>query len=71
MHVGLAAFLIGVALLFRSPFLFAYAVLIAGLVWAYARWVEEPWLERQHGDAYRSYRAGVPAWWPFRLTREP
>ncbi|MFN2421613.1 MAG: isoprenylcysteine carboxylmethyltransferase family protein, partial [Gemmatimonadota bacterium] len=64
MHVGLAAFLAGVALLFRSPFLFGYAVVIAGLVWAYAGWIEEPWLERRYGEAYRAYRARVPAWWP-------
>jgi protein-S-isoprenylcysteine O-methyltransferase Ste14 len=66
MHVGLVTFLAGIALLFRSPFLIAYAVVIAGIVWAYAQKVEEPWLERQYREAYRAYRARVPAWWPRR-----
>lgn len=26
--------------------------------------LEEPALERRFGDAYRVYRAQVPAWWP-------
>jgi protein-S-isoprenylcysteine O-methyltransferase Ste14 len=64
MHVGLAVFLAGVALLFRSPAFLVYAGIVTVLVWAYARWVEVHALERRYGEMYRRYRARVPAWWP-------
>lgn len=71
MHVGLVAFLAGIGLLFRSPAFLLYALLIAALAWAYARWVEVHALERRFGEVYRTYRARVPAWWPGARRRRP
>jgi protein-S-isoprenylcysteine O-methyltransferase Ste14 len=66
MHVGLVALLLGVGLLFRSPAYLLYALGVVALVWAYARWVEDPSLERRFGDEYRVYRGRVPGWLPRR-----
>lgn len=69
MHGGLVALLLGVGLLFRSPAYLLYALVVAALVWAYTRWVEDPSLERRFGDRYRVYRSRVPGWWPRRSGR--
>lgn len=71
MHVGLVIFLLGWALLFRSPLFLGWAVVATILVREYNRRLEEPALERRFGDAYRAYRARVPAWWPFGSARPP
>lgn len=64
MHLGLVAFFLGEALLFRSPvFVGIVAVGAAGLA-AYARWREDPVLSERFGARYAAYRAEVPGWLP-------
>ncbi len=42
-----------------SPYAWAILVLWA-LFYLVAPFIEEPWLERRYGDAYRRYKASVP-----------
>lgn len=64
MHLGLVAFFLGEALLFRSPVFVGFVVVgTAGLA-VYARWREEPVLSGRFGARYADYRAAVPPWAP-------
>lgn len=64
MHLGLVAFFLGEALLFRS--MAFVAIVAAGAIglWAYARWREEPVLAERFGARHAAYREAVPAWVP-------
>lgn len=70
MYVGVLAAIVGQALLFGSPALLRYAVLVWMFFFAFVVFYEEPSLERRFGPSYRSYRANVRRWWP-RLTPWP
>lgn len=64
MHLGLVAFFLGEALLFRSIALVAIVGIGAIGLWAYARWREEPVLAERFGARHAVYREAVPAWIP-------
>lgn len=64
MHLGLVAFFLGEALLFRSSAFVAIVVAGALGLAAYARWREDPVLRERFGAAYDAYAASVPAWAP-------
>lgn len=64
MYVGIAAALVGQALLFGSGWLVVYAI---GVHVAFVLWVrlyEEPTLVRQFGSEYETYRRHVRGWIP-------
>jgi protein-S-isoprenylcysteine O-methyltransferase Ste14 len=62
----LAVFLIlgGEALLFHSPWLLAYLVLVMIVVQLFVVFVEEPMLRRKFGESYQNYLRTVPRWLP-------
>ena len=62
MYNGVVALLLGEAWLFHSPTLLQYALVIFMIFHLTVVVYEEPALERQFGDSYRAYRAGVPRW---------
>jgi len=66
MYLAVEVVLLGWATWFQSPGLSLYAV--SALVAFHLRIVfgEEPWLARQYGKDWDSYRANVPRWlrWP-------
>lgn len=64
MYVAVVAAILGQALLFGRPVLFAYALGIALLQAAFVRFHEEPGLRARYGEAYEAYRRAVPGWWP-------
>jgi protein-S-isoprenylcysteine O-methyltransferase Ste14 len=66
MYVGNLGIVISGALLFRSPGMLLYAVVLCWLADRYVKRVEEPALEARYGDAYRRYRGAVPRWLPTR-----
>jgi protein-S-isoprenylcysteine O-methyltransferase Ste14 len=66
MYLAVAATILGQALLLGQPVLVPYALVFGAAVTAFARWYEEPALERRFGPAYAAYRDAVPAWWPRR-----
>lgn len=64
MHLGLVAFFLGEALLFRSPVFVGIVVAGAAGLAAYARWREDSVLSERFGSRYAAYRDEVPAWAP-------
>jgi protein-S-isoprenylcysteine O-methyltransferase Ste14 len=68
--VGVAATLLGEAMLFRSWVLLLWAAGFLAANLLFIPWVEEPGLERRFGDSYRRYRDRVPRWIP-RLRPAP
>lgn len=64
MYVGVLTLVAGWALFFSSPVLGAYGGLLAVVFHLRVITYEEPWLESQFGDAWRSYKAAVGRWWP-------
>jgi len=66
MYVAVFTALVGEVLFFRSPWLVAWAAIVA--IWFYVVVVtfEEPRLVRQFGDSYEAYRQLVPRWLPRR-----
>ncbi|MEU3791218.1 isoprenylcysteine carboxylmethyltransferase family protein [Streptomyces fructofermentans] len=64
MYVAVTAATVGQALLLGRPILLAYGLLAAMVMWAFARWYEEPRLRRTFGAEYETYRRAVPGWWP-------
>jgi protein-S-isoprenylcysteine O-methyltransferase Ste14 len=64
MYVAVVAAIIGQALLLGRVVLLAYALVAAAVMWAFARWHEEPTLARRFGAEYEQYRRAVPGWWP-------
>jgi protein-S-isoprenylcysteine O-methyltransferase Ste14 len=64
MYFGVLAAIAGQALLFGQFSLLVYAAAFWATVAAFARFYEEPALERQFGAEYEAYRRAVPAWLP-------
>lgn len=64
---GVAAMLVGEALLRGSRVLAAWCAVFVLFNHVYFVLSEEPGLERRFGESYRRYRAAVPRWLP-RLT---
>ncbi|NNN30156.1 isoprenylcysteine carboxylmethyltransferase family protein [Streptomyces sp. S3(2020)] len=67
MYVAVVAAIGGQGLLLARPVLFVYGVCAWALMWAFARWYEEPALADRFGAEYARYRGAVPGWLP-RLT---
>ena len=64
MVLGALTLLAGQALWCQSRTGWAYTVLMAGAVWAFVRFVEEPQLRRRYGQNYTDYCQRVPRWIP-------
>lgn len=64
MYVGVLLAIAGQALLLARPVLLGYAPAAGALMWAFARWYEEPALAARFGADYERYREAVPGWWP-------
>jgi protein-S-isoprenylcysteine O-methyltransferase Ste14 len=64
MYVGLLIAILGQALLFGSPGLVLYAVVVWIITASFVRWYEEPTLSHRYGAEYEEYRRNVPAWLP-------
>ncbi|MCT9078438.1 methyltransferase family protein [Streptomyces fulvoviolaceus] len=64
MYVAVVAAIGGQGLLLARPVLFVHGVCAGLLMWAFARWYEEPELARTFGAEYERYRRAVPGWWP-------
>jgi protein-S-isoprenylcysteine O-methyltransferase Ste14 len=63
---GVAAVLLGEAIIFGSPGLALWAAVFPLVNHLFFVFVEEPGLERRFGDEYRAYRRTVPRWVPAR-----
>lgn len=68
MYVGVVTTILGEALLFLSPVLFAWAVLVLAAFHLRVVIYEEPTLAHTFGAAWDDYRRRVPRWLP-RLRR--
>ncbi|WP_405534255.1 isoprenylcysteine carboxylmethyltransferase family protein [Streptomyces sp. NBC_00075] len=64
MYVAVVAAVAGQALLLARPILLTYGACAGLLMWAFARWYEEPALADRFGAEYERYRRSVPGWWP-------
>jgi protein-S-isoprenylcysteine O-methyltransferase Ste14 len=64
MYVAVVATIAGQALLLARPVLVAYALVAWLVMWAFARWYEEPTLTGRFGAEYERYHHAVPGWWP-------
>jgi protein-S-isoprenylcysteine O-methyltransferase Ste14 len=64
MYVAVVAAVAGQGLLLARPVLFGYGALAWALMWAFARWYEEPALAGRFGAEYARYRRAVPGWLP-------
>ncbi len=64
MYVAVTAILAAEAILFRSPAIAVWFVLIAVAFHAFVVLYEEPSLERTFGESYRAYRRDVRRWMP-------
>lgn len=71
MITAVATFLVGEAVLFGSPAIFAWAGLFVAVNFAWFLFGEEPGLERRFGDEYRAYKRSVPRWIPRRSPWRP
>ncbi len=70
MYVGVLAVVAGEALLFASPWLLSWAVLLAIVFHLFVVAYEEPTLRRAYGHDYDQFCAQVPRWLPsLRRTR--
>ena len=69
-YVSVLALLVGQALFFASPQLFAYAAVVALAFHLFVVLYEEPTLRRQFGADYETYCRAVPRWVP-RLRPAP
>lgn len=64
MYVAVVAAICGQGLLLARPVLFGYGAGAWALMWAFARWYEEPALADRFGAEYGRYRRAVPGWIP-------
>lgn len=64
MYLAVMALVVGQAILLGHPRLLVYGVVVGLAMVAFARWYEEPALQRQFGEPYEEYRRNVPGWWP-------
>ena len=71
MYVGVLSVVLGLAIWFEAPRLFAYAGLVFVLFNAFVLIYEEPALKRKFGNSYKQYCARVPRWIPrFRRSQD-
>jgi protein-S-isoprenylcysteine O-methyltransferase Ste14 len=63
-YISVVALLVGQALVFGSPRLLGYAVIVAIAFHLFVVLYEEPTLRRQFGADYETYRRAVPRWVP-------
>jgi protein-S-isoprenylcysteine O-methyltransferase Ste14 len=74
MYNGVICVLIGEAWLFHSAPLWEYAAVVLVLFHVTVVVYEEPTLESQFGESFRTYRRAVPRWGftmrPFRVQAE-
>jgi len=71
MYVGVAAILLGEALMFRSRALLGYTAVWFAVVNLFILLYEEPHLGRRFGDSYARYRRAVGRWLPGRRYDSP
>lgn len=71
MYLSVVTALIGEILLFRSPWLLAWAGLFAMAFVAFVPLYEERRLARQFGHPYQEYKAAVPRWLPKHPKGQP
>jgi len=64
MYVGVLTLVAGWALLLTSPLLLGYTLVLALAFHLRVVFYEEPWLEREFGDAWQRYRRHVRRWLP-------
>ena len=64
MYVGVLLVLVGEAVLFESPTLLIYALLVGIVLHLWVISYEEPTLKSKFGVAYEEYCKGVPRWIP-------
>jgi protein-S-isoprenylcysteine O-methyltransferase Ste14 len=64
MYVAILSIVLGQAVLFASPALVVYAVVLWVVMAAFVHWHEEPLLRRRFGDDYATYCRNVRAWRP-------
>lgn len=64
MYLAVIALVVGQTILLGNPRLLVYGVAVGLAMVAFARWYEEPALQRQFGEPYEEYRRNVPGWWP-------
>ena len=64
MYTAVSSLLIGQGLLFASPRVLAYGLIVWICFFAFVLLYEEPALRRKFGDDYAQYRARVPRWIP-------
>ena len=64
MYTAVSSLIIGQGLLFASPRLLAYGLIVWISFFAFVLLYEEPALRRKFGDDYAQYRARVPRWIP-------
>ena len=62
MYVSVLTVLCGWALAFHSQTLWIYAACVAVAFHLRILLIEEPWLERTHGDEWVAYRSRVSRW---------
>lgn len=65
MYVGVLTVIVGWALWFSSEQVAVYGFGIAAVFYFFVRKVEEPFLEKQFGEAYRQYCRQTPRWFRF------
>jgi protein-S-isoprenylcysteine O-methyltransferase Ste14 len=64
MYLGVAALILGQALVLGQAGLLLYAAAFCVTVAAFVHGYEEPTLSRRFGEQYEAYRRAVPAWRP-------
>ncbi|HWR72125.1 MAG TPA: isoprenylcysteine carboxylmethyltransferase family protein [Nitrospirota bacterium] len=64
MYVGVLTLVMGWSLLFTSPILLCYTVVLAIGFHIRVLTHEEPWLESRFGNEWRQYRSAVNRWLP-------
>ena len=64
MMIGMLLMLGGEALLLASNAIGVWCAVVAPLVSAHTRFIEEPAMHAKFGDAYSTYKSNVPGWLP-------
>jgi protein-S-isoprenylcysteine O-methyltransferase Ste14 len=64
MYLAVVTAIAGQALLLGELALLIYAGIVGLAMWAFATFVEEPYLLERFGAEYEAYRRAVPGWWP-------
>jgi protein-S-isoprenylcysteine O-methyltransferase Ste14 len=70
MYLGVLCLVAGWAVLFRSPVLVAYDVVLILVFHLRVIKVEEPWLRKRFGDSWEKYQKHVPRWFPRKTAWE-